>query len=458
MAQQNIRSSHDFVINFLELESFDNKIYDISLHLVEYTYEESLFHPFLHGTILFLDSVDYSGYLPIIGEERIKSSFTRPDENSKSGELLDPIEFDLSVYTCRGKTVQSFGAGKTQSYFLKYISDGKIENHGKKVFKKFRNMKYSEMVQKIHQEFLSSDGSTIEIEETYGEYSFFIQNLSPFEAIKRIAQRSVSNENNGYNYVFYRDSEGYKFKTLSSLASQEPVLTVSYSPKNFQNSINSDLYSVSSYEDLTEIDTLNSITSGEITSSLLTVDPVRRKFYLNASDLRGDAGTAIHNYPVLKNSKWEDFPHMRDSKPYIETSKKFVNPIANLHTLITDFGHKDTEYISQRDNDIYISEPEEYYSQKRSHFSQMHSNVMKITLSGHPDVKAGSVIKFNLPEVSGTSTKEKQSELDKYLQGHYLVTEVAHILKTDGYKMNIKMIKDSLFTDIEARELNKFSQ
>lgn len=447
-----IRGLYDFIINYLILVSHDGVEYDFSAHMVEFTYNESIFSPYLYGSILVLDSVDYASLLPILGEERLRASFTRPDETSKTGKMLKPVTFDMAVYKLSGRLNQNRGSGKAQTYTLHYVSDAAYTNASTKIYKKFRNMKYSDMVTQIHKEYLSEDDSTIEVEETNGEYSYYAQNMSPFSLMNKLAYRSISNEKNGYNYVFYRDRDGYKFKTISSLANQDPYLSITYSAKNLPGNRLNELYSVNEYTDDASIDTLNSAIKGEASSALLTVDPVRRKFYLNAFDLRGQEGFNQHGIKLLQNSGWEEFPHMHKNKNFVDSSRMFGDPRSKLNMLITDFGHKDSEYISSRDKDVYVHEPEFFFAQTESHFKQIQSKVISITLSGHPGVRAGTVLDFSLPEVVARVGEKDKQELDRYLQGKYVVTQVTHILKNNRYKMNIKMVKDSYFKTIKSRD------
>lgn len=447
-----IRSVYDFIINYLILVSHDGVEYDFSAHMVEFTYNESIFSPVVYGEITVMDTLDYAALLPILGEERLKASFTRADENSKEGKLLKPIKFDLAVYKMRGRLNQNAGAGKAQTYTLCYTSDASYTNVGTKIFKKYKNMKYSDMVKKIHAEYLSGDSSKIEVEETTGEYSYYAQNISPFQTISNLAYKSVSKDGNGYNYVFYRDRDGYKFKTVSSIAKKDPELALTYTPKNLSENRLAELYSVSEYSDNATIDTLTAAADGELCSALLTVDPIRRKFHLKAFDLRGETGKSKHGFSLVQDSAWEKFPHMDKNKNFLTTSRMFTDPRSNVNMFITDYGHKEQEYIIERDADIYLQEPEFYALQTRSHFKQMQSKVLTVSLSGNPTVKAGTVIKFLLPEVVGRIGEKDPEKLDRYLQGKYVVTQAMHVLKNDRYTMVLKLIKDSYFNEIKSRD------
>jgi hypothetical protein len=142
---------------------------------------------------------------------------------------------------------------------------------------------------------------------------------------------------------------------------------------------------------------------------------------------------------------------MHEHKPYLDSGRLFGNPKANLRMVITDFGHKDSKYISQRDKDIYEYDPEYYLLQTESHFKQIQSKILSVSLTGHPGVKAGSVVQFYLPEVVGRVGEKDQEQLDRYLQGKYIVAHVVHIVTKNKYQMNLKLIKDSYFNEIKSR-------
>jgi hypothetical protein len=456
---EKIKGSYDFVLNYLTLVSHDGVEYDFSSHLIELTYNENIFSPTVYGHLSVIDTLDYASLLPIMGEERLRASFTRPDEQSKTGKLLDPIKFDFAVYKMQGRLNQNFGSGKAQTYSLMYVSDDVYTNVGTKICKKYSKMKYSDMVKKIHAEYLLPHGnSKLEVEETSGEYTYYAQFISPYDAIKTIALRSISNQKNGFNYVFYRDRDGYKFKTISSMAKQDPYLSITYSPKSMPDDKLNELYSVNAYTDDVSIDTLNAAAIGEAASTLLSVDPVRRKFYLKAFDLRGQAGFAKHKIPLLQNSDWKEFPHIEKHKNFLDSGRLFGDPRANMSMVITDFGHRDSTYISERDADIYQHDPEYYLLQTESHFKQIQSKILSVTLTGHPGVRAGSIINFALPEVVGRIGKRDKEELDRYLQGRYIVTHVTHIIKRNKYQMNLKIVKDSYFNQIKSRDPVKENQ
>ena len=62
------------------------------------------------------------------------------------------------------------------------------------------------------------------------------------------------------------------------------------------------------------------------------------------------------------------------------------------------------------------------------------------------------MIEFAIPEHLGKTSKENPEEKDKYLQGKYLVLAISHMVKYGEYKMNLELVKDTFFSDIENRD------
>lgn len=444
MADQNeIRREHDYVINYIKLVDFTGKEYDFTSHFAEFTYEESIFgHP--HGTLVAVDAVDYPTLLPMFGEERLKASFTRPDENNP-GQLLPSIIFDMPIYTLDGKS-QDQGSRKRQVYNLRYIADSTFLNVGQRVFKAFKATKYSDMVQVIYDEKIGLKG--IEIESTEYEVDYTVSNETPFGAIKKIADRSVSSEGNGTYFTFYEDRDSFYFTSLGKLIEKDPTHTIRYEVKNVLEhgsdvshhdmTIERDLYNINQLSQGSTYDTLASAQSGELQSRLITFNPIRRKYEVVDHDLRNDFGKFKHMHP---NKKWTDDGH-----------PMFGQPGTNPKLAVTDKGNPAAPYIASHDPTIKQYFYEEYKLTRPSYKHQLLKHVTSVTMSGDPRFRAGDVLEFLLPEFLGKTSKENPEELDRYLQGKYLIISVAHIVKQGSYTLNMELIKDTFFNAILNRD------
>jgi hypothetical protein len=443
-----IRNENDYVLNYVKLVDFKGNEYDFTGHFVEFSFEESLFETFLHGAMFVSDAVDYPTLLPMVGEERLKISFTRQNEKvplGSDGELLPPIEFDMPIYLMDGKRQES-GSGKHQVYNLFYTSDEIFNNLNTKLFKALKNQKYSDIVQMIYDNHLKKS-KPIEIEPTKNTVDYCIQNEHPVRAINKIAKRCVSEEDNGFFYVFYEDRDKFNFVTLGKLFQQKPVAKLTYEIKNIMKNteglshktreIEKDMYNVSNYQQQGTYDVLGSAISGEAASSLLTVDPIVRKYSFTDFDLR---------------KEFDKFKHLEKSKPWTDANKMFVNPRANLAMVVTDTPQTSNEYVTSKEPGIKSYFPEDFFLHRQSQKKQMLSSIITTTVSGDPRIKAGDIIEFAIPEHLGKTSASNPEEKDKYMQGKYLVLSVAHIVKYGEYKMNLELIRDTVYSDITHRD------
>lgn len=478
---------HEFQYNLKDLTLISHTGKEISLYpqFVEFTYEETIFGTTLHGTIFVVESIDLPTMLPMIGEEKIRISFTRLDENT--GDELDAISFEMPIYSLYGKK-QDGKSGKRQTYNLAYCSSTIFKNLNSIVSKSFKNMSYSDIVKNIYETHLQED-KPIEVEPTKNLMNYLVQNQRPIKAIKAICKRSSSAENNGSFYVFFEDRDKFNFVTMRKLMKQEPIRTFYQGTKNlptagdgpvaraFKN-LSKDMYNATTVkQESTGFDMIDSAMKGEGASSILTIDPIRRSFSFKTFDLRGqpqeqadnqtgdqtlvqsfiDGVTKLIGSPAplefITGSDFSSIVGANASKSFTNNSKMFVNPRANLKVVIGDSGQDTQEYISQKDPTVRPYSPEEFVNQREAEKASFMKYVISASLPGDPTIKVGSVVKFDIPEKTGRISDQTPEELDKYLQGNYIVVSVAHIVTKESYKMNVELMKNAPENDIQERDV-----
>lgn len=438
MTLEVLRRENDFVLQKLKITAFTGASYDISKMYTTLTYEENIFQGSIHGSITLLDTIDLPTLLPIVGEESIEAMFTRP-EATENGEpsLLPSLAFKARVYKMSPREIQGT-SDKVQNYTLYFASEELFKSAQKKVTQGFKSTKYSEIVEQVFKQHLFEE-KMIEIEETKFEHDYVITNKSPYLAIRELAARSISATTEGSLFTFYEDRDKFHFKSLDSLLSQEPSKEIKYRVQNVlekgadyrDRTIEQDIDTVQHYHHNSTFDVFEDLQDGKASSRLLTVDLIRQKFQTKDFDL---------------DSEFEEgFAHLESSKPYTQNSKTLKVPEAH-------FSMQFTQAESDRDASQRAKMIEEYHLKKVSQKKQIQRHITSVSLSGDPRIKAGQVVTFILPELIGKVSKEYPQELDKYLQGKYLVLSCAHIIKQNGYWNNLELIKDSFYSDIEHRD------
>lgn len=458
--KKSVRKERDVILKEISLEDRMKNKHDLQTFLVDFTYEETIFKQFPYGEIAIFDSVDFPGLLPLIGEEKIYAKFTTIDP--ETGTDRPDIEFNLHVHTMTNKA-QAAESRKMQSYRLKYCSNLPFQNLNNVVFATFQNMKYSEMIQQIYDRYLKAEGEDykpLNIEETVGAADFTINGMSPVAAIKKIVDRSVS-ENNGNFFVFYEDRDAYNFVTLGSMLKQDPVINLTCQLKNIPDGKGSidvvrDLTNMSNYTRNNVFDTFASALSGESTSSLLTVDPVVRRWRYNEFDLRKEDKKGQkywEKFPKITNKIKNDKGEVVDvpvNKPWTDAHKMFVNPRSNMGLMLSELGQDAIDYISERTS-VRTFVPEDFFLERLSQKSQLLKHVLFVDVSGDTRIKPGCMVKFEMPEIVGiTGTKNPEKE-DAWLQGKFLVIGVVHHVTHTKYQMRLEMVRDGFFTEISDK-------
>jgi hypothetical protein len=451
------RKEKDVILKEVMLEDRMKSKHDLTTFLVDFTYEETIFKQFPYGEIALFDSLDLPGMLPLIGEEKISAKFTTADP--KTGVEHPPIEFNLHVHAMTNKA-QAAESRKMQSYRLKYCSNLPFQNLNNVIFANFQNMKYSEMVQQIYDRHLKLEGEDykpLNIEETVGAADFTVSGLSPVAAIKKILHRSVS-ESNGNFFVFYEDRDAYNFVTLGSMLKQDPVIKLTCQLKNIPDGKGSvdlarDLTNMSNYTRNNVFDTFSSALSGESSSSLLTVDPVVRRWRYNEFDLRKEDKKGQKywdKFPKITHQVKDDSGQAVDvpvNKPWTDSHKMFVNPRSNMGFLMSELGQDAIDYISERTS-VRTFVPEDFFLERLSQKSQLLKHVLFVDVSGDPRIKPGCIVEFEMPEIVGITGKDRPEEKDQWLQGKFLVIGVVHHVTGLKYQMRLEMVRDGFFNQI----------
>ena len=453
-----IRREKDYKLRSVKLIDKDGREFDLSSHWVNITYEESIFTGFIHGTIWILDAVDYVSLVPIIGEEKIEVVFTRPDEKAPPGQgsLLEDIVFTGVIYEIPGREIQG-ASQKAQSYAMKFISEAAIENLKRKVNKSFKAKKFSEIVETIIEENIPT--KPIFVENTRYDHDWIVCNEKPISAIKRISKYSVSSDSrNRSSYIFFEDRDEYKFVTLGYLFDQQPLKTLTYKiPNVLSNSsggfkhrdrrLDEDkdgvniMNNVESYHVDRSFNIIKNLSSPNYSSKLITVDPIRRIY---------DDETNVFDL----NSEWENLRHPEgsDKKTFSESNIALNAPDSHIKMIITNKEHDIVPSIAEKDPTVRPFNYEESILYREAQFEQLKRNTVSLTMSGDPRVKAGSIIKFEVPKVMGKHSDEFPEELDEYLQGNYIVSSVAHALERNAYSCNMVLMKTGFSGNILPRD------
>lgn len=439
------RREGDYVIKFVKLVAYNGAAYDVSaIHLGINIYED-IWNNVATGDITFQDANDLAQLYPLIGEERIKIRFTRPD-NSGDGLLDENVDIDFRIYKMSNRQLEK---DKFQVYTLHFVADEFITSLKTKLSMGFDDMLYSEMVDIAFKKLGSS--KPIEIEETMFEHKYTVPYIHPIEFINTLAAKSISAAGNGACYVFFCDRDKFHFKSMGLLLDQPPVETYTYQWSNVlenennegyrSRTIDQDFRAFERYGFEGSFDVLNNLISGMYASKLLTYDLTRQIF-------------EVKEFDYIK--EFDTFKHLDKNPPLTPALDALGSPAAVSKFMHTNLDHDKVPWIVAHEPGIKPWHIEEYVLYRYSQMQQvLGTHRVMVSVTGDPRRKVGQTIEFLLPQAVSKVDKENPEELDKYLQGKYLITSLVHRITGLTYAMEAEIVKDTYKSEIEHIDPNK---
>ena len=165
-------------------------------------------------------------------------------ELSKENNLF-PYSGTFKIYSQGNKKMVSLAS--TQ-YRLNFISMEYIESVKTKVVQHYSDT-YSNITKLILKDFLNVPTNKLKgvIEDSQGVRSVTIPTLEPLDAITWCSKRALDT-NDKPTFLFFENSDGYNFTSISNIFKQQPLDNINFSPKNVLDNFGSDFSGVNKYE------------------------------------------------------------------------------------------------------------------------------------------------------------------------------------------------------------------
>lgn len=446
---EQLHAERDYFIHYLKIVAYNGKEYPIDPQMVELCYHENIGSISNYLSVSLYDTVDYPTLLPMIGEERLKVSFTRQDEKAvkTGGAFKEPITLDMPVYKITKRSPESI-ARKAQMYTLHAVSDELLQSLKTKVRLGLKDKLYSEMVEQVYNQYVKVS-KPIEVEPTKYRQDFCIANMNPFRFITHVSGRSISPNYGGCLYFFFEDRDKFNYKSLGALFEAGKSLDLNFAVKGIlkegdgvgpkERNFERDVYTVEHLEHKQSFDLIKTILTGGYSQKAIFFDPVRQLINVKEFDIE---------------QEWESLPHTESgkaAKPFTSGNKAKASPDCKMSLNWTNSDHDIVEHIASKEPGINPFKFEEYILRVNSQLDTMLRNSIDAILPGTPGIKAGMTINFTLPEHLGKVSDKDPEMLDAYLQGKYLVVSVVHRIVKGAYTCGVTLTKDSFYSDIKHR-------
>ena len=276
---------------------------------------------------------------------------------------------------------------------------------------------------------------------TTGIYNFVVPNMKPFETISWLSTYAMASSYPGADMLFYQTKEGFNFRSLQSIYSENVYATYKYQQKNIDYDIqqNQDKQlTVKTYEFIKTYDSLNEVSSGTFANRLISIDPLIRSYYVTDFDYTKYQGKAT----MMNNNAPTNFYTNRLG----DTQTSEYNGVLKL--AMTNQNEEMVNYIKTKPDaigkNIFI---ETSVPLRTAQLSLANYTRIKLTIPGDPAMTVGKTIGF---ELNSLSPDIKTKESDKYYSGKYIVTAVRHIYALEEYQTMIEIAKESSQTQYQS--------
>lgn len=424
-------SAHiNYEIKEFIIESLDgSKSIDATTCVARLDYKEDLFSA---NTIITMQIVNTDGLissLPIRGGERVRLKIYQPATDSwiEIEETKNPHY----IYKLYGSTSQS-----TREMFLIEIAPVELyKNETSRVFKRYPEKQGKE--QKINisvknilmdRNILNVSESRIFVDETKNTYSFYGNSKKPFDVINWLRPKCIpqvnksSPESGTAGFLFYRNKNGFYFKSLDGLFAQSPVATYSY----YENvgdpadpSTNFFILNVPTFSN--NVDVWENLITGMYSS-------VSYFFDLNTKKFDSFKYKLSDSYNIMSHASTSNDPPKIPEGLENSPSKlmvKFIDSIVRSPL--------DVKPTTRQDDRI------RYQASSVTRYRLAFSQTLNITIPLNLNLSVGDVIELNI----GVITKSGKKEKDIKKSGLYLISQLTHDFSTNRGLTGLQLTRDS---------------
>ena len=380
--------------------------------VTSFSYYESLYSPVVTAKVIYIDSGESTkNQLEISGNEdvrfKIQSKYGTLDFNRKNAN---------SGMKVKGSP-QTGRESNREAVFLDLVSKWEMKNKTTAVHDKYSNVTIGDAVIIILKRKLGVDYDFFDVEATKNMYDFTGKGKSPFELITDLARKAVPVKRDP-GFFFYETQDGFNFKSVHSLVSQEPKQVYVYngSFRADQTGDENDFKILKQPNFIKDQNVVTALESGTYASRNIFFNPFNKEFAERIYKINDKGGID----QALGNSVEVD----DELTGYIRTNKH-----------ILDVGSLKVGVSTSINNS-----PAEWQAKSTMRYNILHSQILQMMVPCNLELRAGDVIKVEIESLEN----EKCSEgVDKRQSGKYLILHLCHFFDTTKSVTSLTLVRDT---------------
>ncbi len=396
--------------------SKDGKEHPLQGKTVNFNYYESLYSPVVSGNLTYVDAggsvedkkenlTSIKDGLPITALEDLKV---------KIQTSFGTLDFTRDPFKVTSSPIMHQESNR-QTVLLTFVNEKELRNSEVPVFDRYVG-RISDSIRKILQQKLQISNDKIDIEPTKNSYGFVGKGRGALNIILDLCRRSVPVKGDA-GYFFYQTQDGFKYKSIDSLLSQDPKQKYLYYGALRSNVENSD-------NDFNILLAPKVKKDQDITKALKDGTYVNRNIFFNPQTFEHSEVVFSVDKDGVKKTLGGDLPIKTDElKSFVKT---------NHHIL--DIGSFEVQ--NQNPN----NDPREWQATSTMRYNLLHSIVMEIQIPCNAELRAGDVIEL---EIESIKEDMVQSPSDEQQSGKYLILHLCHHFDSLRSFTSLTLVRDS---------------
>ena len=425
----------------LTLESNDQqRTVDIRTGTVSVDYYEDIFSPTITAKIKVAntgtsiapkDNPDgpkqsiYHG-LPLRGGERLRMKIL----DRGDGKLGLDFATDPSKYLFVSSITDVVSETQRESFTLNLVSREAITNETTRVIKKYNTgSTIDNSVKSILRDILKTDKfSDQSIEKAQNKYGFVGNLRKPFSVLVWLAAKSVpvSSGDATAGFVFYQTQDGFNFKSIDKLSSQEPRATYIESQVNRGDTERNNDFIISDYYTDKNQNLLEKLRLGTYCSQRMFFNPLDFSF-TNPSE--GKFQLDSYKEKIKNLGKKLELPLIAD-----DSNKQLGEVPTRILSAVVDIGTMEKDVSTEKNAD-----PGEYQAQAIMRYNVLFTQTISMTVPCNTNLRAGDTINCLFPKIS----KDSGDEFDLDQSGLYMIKELCHHFEPERSFTSMLLIRDT---------------
>ena len=383
---------------------------------VNFNYYESLYSPVVSGNLTYVDAggstedkkdnlTSIKDGLPITALEDLKV---------KIQTAFGTLDFTKDPFKVTSSPIMHQESNR-QTVLLTFVNDKELKNSEVPIFDRYVG-KISDSIKKILLEKLQISNDKIDIEATKNSYGFVGKGRGALNIILDLCRRSVPVKGDA-GYFFFQTQDGFKYKSINSLLSQEPKQKYLYYGAMRTNQENSD-------NDFKILLPPKVKKDQDITKTLKDGTYVNRNVFFNPQTFEHSEVVFSVDKDGVKKTLGGELPiKTNDLKSFVKT---------NHHIL--DIGSFEVQ--NQNPN----NDPREWQASSTMRYNLLHSIVMEIQIPCNTELMAGDIIEI---EIESIKEDMVQSPSDEQQSGKYLILHLCHHFDSLRSFTSLTLVRDS---------------